>query len=246
LPGHTFTSRKKRKITPVKKESHNNKITVHLIPRLKRFKMEKTFTTEVTETNEVLTSIYERRAVRKYKPKGVSIEHVIKIIDAGRMAPSAMNRQPWKFYVLTKKEDIETLSAEMRRSLADTTPKFGTKRIAADAVSGKSNTSVGLSFLEEEDPVFHGAPVVIFLTAPRNMDGAGLEIGMCAQNMMLAARSLGLDTCPVGFGKLVAETQSYSKLKIGHDEEVLLAITVGHGNEKAGLHTRIKSNAIYL
>ena len=45
-------------------------------------------------------SIYNRRSVRKYLDKNVSKEMIEQIIDAGRMAPSAKNRQPWKYIVL--------------------------------------------------------------------------------------------------------------------------------------------------
>ncbi len=60
--------------------------------------------------NETLKTIYEIRAVRKYSDKLVDKEIISQIIDAGRMAPSAINMQPWKFYVLTKQETIEMFS----------------------------------------------------------------------------------------------------------------------------------------
>ena len=57
--------------------------------------------------NEVLKTIYERRAVRKYKHVTVARELIDMLLDAGRMAPSAMNKQPWKFYVLTDQKKIK-------------------------------------------------------------------------------------------------------------------------------------------
>ena len=50
--------------------------------------------------NDTLKTIYERRAVRKYKDRPVEKHLVEQLLDAGRMAPSAINRQPWKFYVM--------------------------------------------------------------------------------------------------------------------------------------------------
>lgn len=43
--------------------------------------------------------IYTRRSIRKYEDKPISRELLEQIIDAGRVAPSAKNRQPWKFLV---------------------------------------------------------------------------------------------------------------------------------------------------
>lgn len=46
-------------------------------------------------------AIYDRRSIRKYQDREVSAEHIEQLIDAARMAPSAKNRQPWKYIVYT-------------------------------------------------------------------------------------------------------------------------------------------------
>lgn len=43
--------------------------------------------------------IYERRSIRKFQQKDVPTELLNKVLDAGRVAPSAKNRQPWKYIV---------------------------------------------------------------------------------------------------------------------------------------------------
>jgi len=53
---------------------------------------------------EVFEAIKGRRSVRKYKKDSVPEELILEILDAGRWAPSASNRQPWSFIVL---KDIE-------------------------------------------------------------------------------------------------------------------------------------------
>lgn len=45
--------------------------------------------------------IEERRSIRKYKNQSVSRELIEKLVDAARLAPSAKNRQPWKYIVYT-------------------------------------------------------------------------------------------------------------------------------------------------
>jgi nitroreductase len=45
-----------------------------------------------------------RRTVRRYKPDPIPEEMVNKVIEAGRMAPSGFNTQPWEFVVIRKKE----------------------------------------------------------------------------------------------------------------------------------------------
>jgi nitroreductase len=126
--------------------------------------------------NEVIKTIFERRAVRKYKDKPVSKEIIEQLLNAGRMA---------------------------------------------------------------------GAPVIIFITAPKENEWAGLDSGMCWQNSMLAAKSFGLESCPIGFGKFIEKTKYYSKLNIPSTGRIHPAIIIGYGDESPEIHERIKNNAFY-
>ncbi len=47
----------------------------------------------------MMNAIYERKSIRKYKDNLVSKEDILKIVQAGMAAPSAKNRQPWKYIV---------------------------------------------------------------------------------------------------------------------------------------------------
>ena len=60
--------------------------------------------------NEVIKNILERRSVRKFSDKQIPDEELDLIIKAGLYAPSAMNKQTWKFTVLTKPDDIQELA----------------------------------------------------------------------------------------------------------------------------------------
>lgn len=196
--------------------------------------------------NETMQTIFNRRAVRKYKDQPVSNELIGQLLDAGKMAPSAINTQPWKFYVLTSKEDIHLFSREIVKAGLKSIPKAGIKKVVKAVASGITHLSHGIDFLTAKDPVFHGAPVVIFITAPKEDEWAGLNIGMCAQNIMLAAKSLGLDSCPVGFGKFVEKTSDYSKLRIPETEQILLALVIGYGDETPEVHERKNNNVFYV
>ncbi|MHB0856527.1 MAG: nitroreductase family protein [Anaerolineae bacterium] len=50
---------------------------------------------------DTMQAILDRRSVRKYKPEGMPEEHLRQILTAGHQAPSAANRQPWHFVVVT-------------------------------------------------------------------------------------------------------------------------------------------------
>lgn len=53
---------------------------------------------------EVFEAILRRRSVRSYLPDPVPQEKLNRILEAGRLSPSAMNRQPWHFIVVTDPE----------------------------------------------------------------------------------------------------------------------------------------------
>jgi nitroreductase len=179
--------------------------------------------------NDTLKSIYERRAVRKYKEQPVDNKLIDEIIAAGRMAPSALNQQVWKFYVVTDAEEIKRLS-------------FSIAQVAENYFP----LSHGIDISKVDDLIFHHAPVVIFITAPKNNDWGSLDVGMCSQNMMLAARSLGLDSCPIGFAKFLHMTDKLSELGISNTEQIQLAIIFGYADEKPELHERKTDNVKFI
>ncbi len=58
---------------------------------------------------ETITTILERRSVRKYTDKEISQETLTEIIKAGMYAPSAGNQQSWEFFIITDKEKIRKI-----------------------------------------------------------------------------------------------------------------------------------------
>jgi nitroreductase len=161
------------------------------------------------------------------------------------MAPSAMNEQPWKFYVVTHQETIQSFSKEISKITAKELLKAGPGRVIKTIIH-LFNFSQGLKYLKTKDHVFYEAPVIIFITGPRNNEWVDLDIGMCAQNIMLAAKSMGLDTCPVGFGKFLEHTKLYPQLKASPKEEIKLSIILGYGDETPEVHKRITKNAFFI
>ena len=195
--------------------------------------------------NETLKTIFERRAVRKYLPAMIDDDLLEKVLDAGRMAPSAMNEQPWKFYIATHQDTI----AKFSKAIAALIPGIMLKAAVRHPLKTFKtflHMPTGTLGSTSGDLVFHGAPVVIFITSSKDNEWAGLDIGMCAQNMMLAARSLGLDSCPVGLGRYMDQTPVYHELEVPAGEAVQLAIILGYGAEEPTTKPRAKHTAIFI
>ncbi|MEY3236746.1 MAG: hypothetical protein RI883_847 [Bacteroidota bacterium] len=200
---------------------------------------------DIKITNDIIKIIYDRRAVRVYKDVPIGRRLIERIIDAGRMAPSALNKQSWSFYVLTKKEDIHLFSTEISKVVIKEMIKSGMKGLVK-MTKDFLHFSKCSEILKAEDHVFYQAPVVIFICAPKGEEWVSLDIGMCSQNIMLAAKSLGIDSCPVGLGKFVMLTKSYSKLKVPETDQVYLAIILGYGNETPETKKRKNDNIYFV
>jgi nitroreductase len=62
----------------------------------------------------VMDVIRRRRSIRKYRPSEIPREHLLEILEAGRLAPSAGNRQPWRFIVVRDPDQRRRLAEAAR------------------------------------------------------------------------------------------------------------------------------------
>ena len=63
---------------------------------------------------DALEAIHRRRSVREFTGDPIPREDIEKIVDAGRMAATGYNRQPWEFIVVTEKSMIDQLKVAAR------------------------------------------------------------------------------------------------------------------------------------
>jgi nitroreductase len=66
---------------------------------------------------DVLEAVEKRRSIRKYKPSGIPKEHLERILEAARLAPSAGNRQPWRFIVVRSPERKKLLAEASQKQM---------------------------------------------------------------------------------------------------------------------------------
>ncbi|MHA1195500.1 MAG: nitroreductase family protein [Promethearchaeota archaeon] len=163
--------------------------------------------------DKLMKVLRSRRSIRRYKEDPVPKEDIKKVLNAIRYAPSARNAQLWRFLVITNPEEIEIIRnavIKMMKLLESITKKakiikyFVPKRIR-DIIEDPA-TLAGLNkFFEHvdkgEDPVFYGAPVVIITYTPEYGDMSGNDVGIALTYGMLAAQSLGLGSCWIGYAQ---------------------------------------------
>jgi nitroreductase len=137
-----------------------------------------------------LEVIRTRRSVRQFRPDPVPEEHLLKIVDAARMAPCADNEQPWKFIIIRdkkvieamKNECIEKVQAQLRKSTnleGDALEKELQKRVDA-LITGRFSA-----------PAF----IVVLTDQQRKWPDYSRHDGpLAAATLLLAARALGYGT----------------------------------------------------
>ena len=179
--------------------------------------------------NNVFHTIYSRRATRSYLDRRIPRPVIEQLTDAGKMAPSAINLQPYRLLITDDPAKIRRFSSAI-----------------VNAGESFFHLAHGVSLASTEDPIFYHAPVVVFFIGPEEDQWAAMDIGMCAENIMLAAKSIGLDTCPVGFAVLIGQTPASAELKLDKNEKVYLALTIGYSDDTPVFHGRRDDNVSFL
>ena len=167
-------------------------------------------------------ALLSRRSCRKYQTKDVPKEIIDDIILAGKSAPTEMNCQEIKFYVILNNiKKVKELSDKVMENRA------------------KAGKSAG--WIEEykqkyeiDDAIFYSAPCLIVLAAEKNENERReywhrMDAGIVTGNILTMATSLGIGTVPVGIANFL--NQEAILEGIGADknkEELLLTIPLGY------------------
>jgi len=217
------------------------------------------FEKQLTETERV---IYRRRSIRLYQKRQVPEELVRRVIEAARFAPSAGNNQPWKFVVVRNPELLGEIRRICHKSLRFATylslpHPWLRKKTPGDRKTGLAwwqhavlplliahyqgdadpRARGGVNAVTS-DPGFDttfGAPTLILILADkRAIGGTELDTGICAQNLVLAAHSLGLGTCYVGLIGPALDFHPRFQRRIGIRPpfKIVTSITLGYPRGK--------------
>jgi nitroreductase len=170
--------------------------------------------------NAVMDAIWKRRSVRSYDPRPVPKDIIQAIIAAGNEAPSAMNSQPWRFVIV---EDMKIKEKLLGAALPNA------KKILdmIKDVDPERYEMIKKRYAELKDPVYYSAPVIVFVIGSGRY--ADHSCPLACENMMLAAHSLGLGSCWVGFGAMVTEDAGVRDiLALQEEEKIFGPILLGY------------------
>jgi nitroreductase len=148
----------------------------------------------------LLSLLKSRRSIRRYRPDPVPDEMVTQLLEAGRWAPSASNRQPWTFIVVQD----EAIRQQIGQHAAYYFVRWAHVAEAPLIIvlCGDTGKRLYRQFLHE-------------------------DIGLAGSQIMLQAKVLGLGTCWVGGVDMAEKKQIAAILKLPEHLEVVGLLTVG-------------------
>jgi nitroreductase len=140
------------------------------------------------------------------------------MLEAATYAPSAINVQPWKFTIVNNKDEMKRLSDIAKPALIRMLPDVGDEGL------------IGLKkrLADPNYNIFYNAPLLIFICGVKSQY-AVYDCSMAAQNMMLAAYTLGIGSCWIGTAVgLANDPKIKMQLAVPEDHDVHAAIIFGY------------------
>jgi F420 biosynthesis protein FbiB-like protein len=198
---------------------------------------------EATVSPESLLQLLdERRSVRRFKPDPVPEDALVRLIEAATLAPSASNKQPWRFLIVTSRPTIDAMTDAVRSSVERVARAVPPDSEAAFRAYGDYFTR------------FSGAPCVIvpicrgpailshLASGPLDdgdrariaaMEAQSAVIGasLALQNLLLMAHASGLGASGMT-GPLLAEDRLRTILDVPASWTIVALIPVGYPDEE--------------
>lgn len=207
---------------------------------------------DIAPANATEAAILSRRAVRGFLPTPIDREAVEHLLDVAARAPSGTNMQPWRLIALAG-APLEAFRSALAQAALDGTeasardykyypdPFFEPyqsrrRKIGWDLYGhlgiGRGDTEKMRAQMAQ-NLRFFGAPVGLVCLIDRRLEiGSWIDYGMFLQNIAVAARGRGLDTCHMAiFAQFPGTIRDL--LGLGEHDVVLCGVAIGHEDTAA-------------
>jgi nitroreductase len=184
-------------------------------------------------------AMFSQRSIRRFRPDPIPMEDVRAIVEAAMKAPSGGNRQWTRLLVVNDPERVRAFAPLYREAWWAKRRDEGIKGpedIPETATVARSAMRLAESFAE--------VPLVVFVLA--NPPGPANSVITCAQNLMLAARALGIGSCPTTLHDEVME-RFYTMFGIPEGTVFHFCVPMGYPRGRFGPTSRLPaSRTTYL
>ena len=173
-------------------------------------------------------ALFSQRSIRRFKPDPIPMEDLQLILEAAVKAPSGGNRQPARFIILTDPETITQFGALYREAWWAKRRDENRPWTRREEIPPDDKGSTAAARLADE---IKDAPcIVLALTTGK---GQASSVIPAVQNLMLAARALGIGSVPTTLHAQVL-TRVYDLLSIPSEMDFHLCIPLGYPRGKFG------------
>jgi nitroreductase len=161
--------------------------------------------------------LVKRRSVRDFEDKPVSTDLVKEILKDTVQAPSAGNKQPWKFIIVNNKEYIKRISDSSRDTIL--------RGIEKNPNSPMKVYEQNLK--RKEFNAFYNAPCLVLIAGPETTT-IRMDVSLAASYLMMSAVARGLGTCWVALGAEVRDPQLVSEIGLPEGHRIIAPIILGY------------------
>ncbi len=185
--------------------------------------------TELKREQEILHTIFHRRAVRSYLPEKLDQSTIRRLLEAAVQAPTAMHLEPWAFIVIQDVSLLGRLSDQAKvLALAEVEEEEAKHRDLLKA-PGVSAGSDHLALLRDPNfNIFYDAGTLVVICGKPLGRFVVADCWLAAENLMLAACAVGLGTCCIGFAVPVLNAPEVKReLGIPADVAAVAPVIVG-------------------
>lgn len=166
---------------------------------------------------EIKECLRTRRSVRSYTDQEISEETINELLELGVTAPSGSFLQPWGFVVIRDKAELDEWAVKITNFLRENLEKTPHLLRYKD-------------FIQRDDfHVFNHAPYMIAIYGDKNSKFYICDCSMVAQNIMLAAHSMGIGTCWIGFAEPIMNSPEFKeRYNVPDNFEIVAPIALGY------------------
>jgi nitroreductase/Pyruvate/2-oxoacid:ferredoxin oxidoreductase delta subunit len=199
-------------------------------------------------TPQLVRLMASRRSCRNYFDRPVSHALLEDLVKIGITAPSGTNSQQWAFTILTTRQTVIALGQQialffkrLNRLAEKSLLRILFKWIGKDELDRYyqdyyESVKEGLAEWDRSrrDRLFHGAPAVMIISSKPDGSCPMEDALLATQNILLAAHTMGLGTCLIGFAVSAMEKDRAIKRFVGipDNETVCSVVALGYPDEK--------------
>jgi len=199
-------------------------------------------------TQSLVNLMASRRSCRNYLEKNVDRNILEDLVKIGITAPSGTNSQKWTFTILPERKDVKALGNQIinffqklnqmaeKKLLRDLMKLIGKDQLHTYYKDYYQVVDKAITNWVEfgTDKLFHGATSLIIVGSQTGASCPKEDALLATQNILLAAHSMGLGSCLIGFAVEAMKNDKKIKkfLKIPETETVYAVIALGYPNEK--------------